>query len=804
MTANSQNFVMGDSFTIRLTMLSDWHVGTGTGIPGSIDALIARDSEGFPCVPAKTIVGMWRDALETLTLGLDGGTANAWSKWTEVIFGSQPNVDKIPNVKPRPAILALQPARLSESLRERIKSTGDLRLKQALTFLKPEIKIEEQSGTAETDMLRGAEMGRINTILETDCELSFDRIAFSENDVVLEKQKGIISALLIASSKLVERIGGKRRRGCGKCELKVTQTASALPSVVEFLKSADPSDAPKVSEESNTHEFAASDSDTSWRKLEYTLTLKTPVSIVTATLGNVSETLDFIPGTYLLPHITKGKNLFKHVANGDLQVSPATIQVGGKRGLPVPKVLAAHKVGGGFDNGKTVLNKLKDKTDESTPQLKSYRDGYVNDLDEEKQLPFYQTTPKTLLMHNTVEDDVQRPTKNVGGVYSRQAIAPTANKDGKIQATVLRGEIRFKTSLRLNFSDAGQDVRLGTSKKDDYGLAALRIENVEDANSSATGAKELVVYLESDVLLRNSNLRQTNLAPDLKGELEGKLSLNLSGTDSLIQTRRIESWHEGWGFPRPTLIAMQAGSCAKFEISGFEQMSDGEKKELNNNLQELENSGIGERRGEGYGRIRFNPKILTEAINDWAPSNETGGDGGNAKDNTPTPLESSMREFAEQIETTAWREELQRAVLLIADDKAQRLQIFGFEKGSRPSMSQIGGLRSVISRMRKFADGKYVVSWLTHLEETNNRLERWAPNQQAAKGKLGRIKDLITQDSKVWLILSEAESKGTNVWQSPPTLVRTKEELQKELWAEAVRALFDACARAHKREGGGN
>lgn len=811
MTANSQGFVMGDSFTIRLMMLSDWHVGTGTGIPGSIDALIARDIEGFPCVPAKTIVGMWRDALETLTLGLDGGTANTWSKWVEVIFGIQPNqIDKgeltqrlSQNERTYShSILSLQPARISESLLQTIKSKNDSRLLQALTFIKPEIKIDEVSGTSETDMLRFAEMGRIGTVLEACCELNLELLAD-----VTPAHKETISALLVASARLVERIGGKRRRGSGKCNLTINESENALGKVVDFLKTATASKAPGIKEERCNHEFALASVESDWEKLGFTLTLKTPISIVTATLGNVSETLDFIPGTYLLPHITKGKNLFKYVANGDLQVSPATIQIGGKRGLPVPKVLSAHKVGGGFDRGKTVYNKLKDKTDESTPQLKSYRDGYVNDLDEEKQLPLYKTTPKTLLMHSTVEDDVQRPTENVGGVYSRQAIAATVSMAGKMQPTVLRGEIRFKKSLQLSFSDAGQDVRLGTSKKDDYGLAALKIESAENANSSPTTGKELVVYLESDVLLRNSSLRQTNLAQDLIGELEGKLSVKLSETDSLIQTRRIESWHEAWGFPRPSLIAMQAGSCAKFEISGFEQMSDGERNQLNDYLQKLENSGIGERRGEGYGRIRFNPKILTEAIHDWAPANETGGGGevgDKANNNTSKSLESPIREFAEQIETTAWREELQRAVLRIADDKDRRLQIFGFETGGRPSMSQIGGLRSAVGRMRDFADGQNVISWLTHLEQTENRLERWAQNKQKAKEKLARIKTLIAEEDKVWLILCEAKTEERNVWQLPPTVVRTKEALQKELWAEAVRALFDACARAHKREGGGN
>src|SRR5215210_6707318 len=77
---------------ITLEMLSDWHIGTGSGIPGSVDALLTRDKDSFPCIPAKTVVGIWRDALETLTYGLDNGAPNRdWQSWVDVIFGSQPN-----------------------------------------------------------------------------------------------------------------------------------------------------------------------------------------------------------------------------------------------------------------------------------------------------------------------------------------------------------------------------------------------------------------------------------------------------------------------------------------------------------------------------------------------------------------------------------------------------------------------------------------------------------------------------------------------------------------------------------------
>lgn len=804
MSASPSNYSLTEKFTVRLEMLSDWHIGTGAGIPGNIDALIARDNEGFPCIPAKTVVGIWRDAMERLVYGLDGGSNNkgSWAMWVEVIFGSQPNVDKIPDVKPRPAILSLQPARISQGLRETINSKNDIRLKQALTLIKPEIKIDEESGTAETEKLRFAEMGRIGTILETDCRLNFEIL---EN--VTEAHKQAISALLIASAKLVERIGGKRRRGSGKCELVIVNSKITGEIIKQLSEPA--LNAPPLKEIAKDDEFAAPDSDTKWRKLDYTLTLRTPVAIVTATLGNVSETLDFIPGTYLLPHVTKGKNLFKHIANGDVQVSPATIEVNGERGLPVPKVIYYDKVGGGFDKDKsgraTVYNLFSDadrKKIEGGDQKKNYRDGYLSSLDENNgKLPFRAITPKTLLMHNTVNDDSQRPDETVGGVYSRQAIAATINKDGKIQTTVLRGEIRFKESLNLNFSDVAREIRLGTSKKDDYGLAQIEFHSPQNHNSNASHyGSTLFVYLESDVLLRNANLRQTNLADDLARGICQKLNEGLADdskkvclktSKSLIQTRRVESWHEGWGLPRPTLIAMQAGSCLEFTVTG---------KIDDSKIQKLEIEGIGERRGEGYGRIRFNPKLLTHEISGWILAKETNSD--KSRDDELQSVETEMKFFAEQIETIAWREELRRTVLLIAEDEKQREKIFGFEKGGKPSTNQIGGLRSVISRMQKFDDGKSVVSWLEHLKETKNRLEKWGQSEQEAKVKLKRIEDLMVQDGKVWLILSETKIDDKNVWEYPPVLVRTKEELQKEFWAEAVRALFDACMRSHKREGG--
>src|SRR5438128_1661025 len=83
-------------------------------------------------------------------------------------------------------------------------------LRDAMTFVKPGVKIDRRSGHAQTDFLRFEEMARVGTVLEAECRLT-----------VSEELCELASALLIASARLVERLGGKRRRGPGRCRLEI-------------------------------------------------------------------------------------------------------------------------------------------------------------------------------------------------------------------------------------------------------------------------------------------------------------------------------------------------------------------------------------------------------------------------------------------------------------------------------------------------------------------------------------------------------------------------------------------------------
>jgi len=560
-------------------MLSDWHVGSGTGRPGSVDRLIARDPNGLPYIPAKTLTGIWRDALERLTTALDDGEAEGqWTAWTDVLFGSQPALARGAHTEaPRPAALEISPAALPEVLRTRLVGQERTVLRQALTFVKPGVAIDAQRGQARPDHLRFEEMARIGTILYATCILDLPEHG---------DQRAVASALLPASAQLLEHLGGKRRRGAGRCRL--TIPGHPVPEALQWLQShAQPPAQPVVAQGQLSGSVAPATSAIqpsttgAWLALPISLHVQTPLAVAARTLGNVTEPLDYVPGTLLLPYVTRVLRDLGYsdcqaaVAAGTLQILPATLDIHGTRGLPVPQVLFQHKMGGGFDHPGTIVNRLFEAPPDQI-QLKGLREGYIGTWGN-RQLPHYDRVPQVLLTHNTVEDTVQRPTSDVGGVYSRGAIASDV-----LLRTELRLHPTVAEALKAHHATWWEQLngvcRLGVSRKDDYGLVKLTVQGppkwpVSTSRFDPAQANRLTVWLLSDMLLRDNALRPTVNNDCLRDALEARLEVKLKAAtpaaqylQELLQVHRIESWHTRWGQPRPSLVAIAAGSCALFDI----------------------------------------------------------------------------------------------------------------------------------------------------------------------------------------------------------------------------------------------
>lgn len=759
---------LGPEFTLRLEMLSDWHIGTGAGRPGNVDRLVARDADGLPYVPAKTLTGIWRDACELVARGLDGGTDGAWGRLVEVVFGSQPSLQVQPSARaPLPARLRIAPAELAGVPRKTLSEPGPLR--DALTFVKPGVAIDERTGRAKEDHLRFEEMARVGAVLEAQAEL--DTCALG----------GLVeatSALLLAGARMVERIGGNRRRGAGRCRLEVVgeaDTAAAvewlrghheeLPTLLAFHECERPSRA----EVAATSAMVPGAGGSEWLRVSLTLRLRTPVRAHSRTVGNVVESLDFLPGTYLLPHVTRALQEMeldprRAIAAGDLMVLPATPDVEGHRGRPAPMSLHLPKTPS--DANPHALNGFADCLDRQ-PQAKPCRSGYVGQWSGlAAPSPHRPTMVSTT--HNTIDDLAQRPTEAVGGVYTYEAIAA---------GTVLRSELRIRkdhaTTLPQNWwTSLSGPVRLGRSRKDDYGCVEITTSPPEtpNCNPAATNTN-LTVWLLSDVLLRSHTLRPEPTIRALAAELARALDVELTPERWFADTRRIESWHVGWGLPRPSLVALKAGTCVRFTLA--QPLDPGV-------LARVECEGIGERRGEGYGQVCFNDPLVTESLAVLDRAETGAGAGGSSSGGQDTP----DTEYARILESEAWRKEMRLSALAIASDPARREELLGFH-GQTPPNSQLGALRNVLARVRSRDDRSIALDWLRHLEEVRKRKDKW-------NVALSKVPELIKTDEPIWKCY-EAES-----W--PVLTACGAERLKNELWAEAVFTLVDACIRAHVRD----
>lgn len=804
--------------TISITMNSDWHIGAGSG-QGDIDSVVQRDSDELPYIPAKTLTGILRDSCEQAALALDNGeTSGKWHNWVNFLFGNQPNSRQRPQAEiqaqldhaPRPAAVAIRSAHLSTELRDALKARPQL--KPAVTFIKPGVAIDPETGSAQSQQLRFEEVARKGARLSTKCCFDFSGYPDMAED---QKQQKIALALLLIGAKLVERIGGKRRRGNGNCTISILDN-NQTNELLQWLErkyagiQEPPSwEQPALGCESQVGEANQLPADQSaWFAVPLTITTRSPVVLPKRTVGNVVECLDYIPGRYFLGllHRALGHQIdvSQAIACGDCIMTNATIAIDGIAGRPTPFCLFGEKLEGGLSKGKKVYNRFQEtepKDDAGRDiQAKGERSGYLGRFDGEI-LPEYKTVNLKINTHNTIDDRVQRPTPDEGGaVYSYQAIAA--------QQT-FKAELRLSTPIKEQLDAAevdwwkrlGGDMRIGQSKKDQYGAVHIEVDEPKQVTFSKQMYKRkqrdeeklLYVWFLSDVLLRNQRLTPTTDPNDFKDELVNALGVGLEERQDehllslMMRSQRTESWQVRWGLPRPSMLGWQAGSCVVYEIQG-------DKKPTAEKLAELEAKGIGDRRAEGYGQICFNDPLLMNSLSKLEREELS-------TLNNPSKLKEISRnepafDYARLIEEAAWRTVIEQKSLGIAADAENRKRILGIEiagSDSCPPMSQLGGLRSAFRHLTSRTDANSISRWVEAIQKVDNRKNKWLP------GSLEKIHSLATEDERVW---QELESYNKEIGNFDDLIITQngKAELKATLWVEAVKTLVDAMIRAHKRD----
>jgi hypothetical protein len=194
--------------TLEVTLHSHWHVGSGHGDGPGADALVVRTSHGLPLLPGKTLKGLLRDACRlTENLGhLPKGTT------LRLFGGAEAGIGK------------------AEPGTERFATTpGSLLVGSA------EMGLSQSQRQGWRDWAEQCP-GEVSTLFDT-----FHSTALDETGVVLDHSLRSIEyavpvnlsaelegpekdlTLLPVFLPLIRELGLRRRRGFGRCELRLKE-----------------------------------------------------------------------------------------------------------------------------------------------------------------------------------------------------------------------------------------------------------------------------------------------------------------------------------------------------------------------------------------------------------------------------------------------------------------------------------------------------------------------------------------------------------------------------------------------------
>lgn len=206
---------------------SDYHIGSGLGIAGVVDDTLIKDSKGRPIIPGSTLKGVIRDACEDLVDALNihaimcDGTVKDGKKMCGVnhdvshdgntcllclIFGSEVI----------PSHFRFQSARRRDAISELVVDAKASPLLRSSSRVETHNRIDPRTGTASKNHLFAYELGRRSDPYEAN--------VFQIRSFVDADQEKDALALLVGGMRFVMRMGGKRRRGKGRCRFHIEDT----------------------------------------------------------------------------------------------------------------------------------------------------------------------------------------------------------------------------------------------------------------------------------------------------------------------------------------------------------------------------------------------------------------------------------------------------------------------------------------------------------------------------------------------------------------------------------------------------
>lgn len=257
------------------------------------------------------------------------------------------------------------------------------------------------------------------------------------------------------------------------------------------------------------------------------------------------------------------------------------------------------------------------------------------------QTEFY--NPISLIKIHTYRADRQNVTEEGSTIFRYLAL-----DSGQNFAGVILADDRSDLDIIKNILAKNPILGFGKSHLAGYGRVKIGdVESVNDwieydsANADDDTENDIIVTLLSDAIVRHrqTGAHVTSIKP----------ILNVTPMKAFMRTRVRGGFNRTWNLPLPQILAIEAGSVFVYKNDPT----------LRKRLQELESSGIGEKREEGFGRIAVD-LVQNENIIVMPPDSSYP---------LTVKLEGESADFAKKIVNRIMRAKLDEALIITINDK---------------------------------------------------------------------------------------------------------------------------------------
>lgn len=687
--------------TLVIRFLSDWHCGTGQGRHGGVDREVARDADGLPYVPAKTLYGLWRDACERAAFGLDNGTTGEWTQLVGTVFGAPAGSSREPDIAA--GLLTLRPARLPDKWRAALGGSAaePAMLRQSLTLQRYGVQINDETGVAENDHLRLVERARAGLKLRTDFSVAINN----------EDDAWPVHLLLQAGAALWHHTGAFRRRGGGRCEVRLKGLRPLDELVRDYREQVGDFTASSIAalrtQVASTRSEPLKTVGTPSKAVCLQLTARLPLLCSRGVQGNTVLGLDFVPGATILPIIAEalGERAPELIRGGHVIVTDATPVIDGRRSVATPRSLMSGDKGRGWLETSEVIDARTDDSADAKPIGGWAALG--------KEAWSVGATSLEVRAFANIDDTSQRPSDN--GLYTFEVIPAGTVLACEVRATNAVTADEWKGVLGLD----GEERAVGRYRRTDFGLVEIATRELQLDTPPVDAEGGFSLWLTSDAYLTDDLDVPNPTVSGLTDALKAR-GLNVEPKKSYVAVGRRESWTATRALPRDSRPCLAAGSVVTFAPTPGHDL---DPKVLGKVLA----SGIGKDRVEGFGQVRLLP------LN--APHNANKVDPDPAPQQTHPPRDAGDK-WA-KFRTLAWREHLADSIRSLAASEGVRSSLVGNQNGR----AQLGSLREAA---RSFlGDSQSLQRWV------NSARDREAGGNSGGWGKaLETVERLAKSDAK--------------------------------------------------------